>query len=371
MKPTKPKETKTPEPTPPETAERPHAPLAPSKLKNLELSPMWIPDPNQEEHPLTAAGTRMHKALEEHATDGLSEDEIALVMKCSEFTAQFSGEQHKELKLDIAKDCYGYCDLVIIDGTVATLIDYKFGMAAQEDAETNPAAQAYVVGILNKWPEVQTVDVYYLYPRLDVVSAAQYTRKDLDRILLRLATIEARVKTGNCEPHVETCTYCGRKATCTYLHRFALPIATRYQQKHAELSLPEQYDPALITDPEQMSRAMAVAQVMEKWSESVKFHALKLRQESGKDIPGYDYRSREGRKKIVAPVQAWKTVEGQVTHEEFLDACEVSAKALADAAASHAERGNKKAVRESVINALRDAGALEVGPEVYYLQRSK
>lgn len=353
------------------TTERTHAPLAPSKLKNLELSPQWIPDPDAEEHPLTAAGTRMHKCLEAWDDTELQEGEKELVEKCREFIDQFDGEKHEELKLEVTKDCWGYCDLVFIKGNTATLIDYKFGMSLQEDAETNPAAQAYVVGIFNRWPKTQLVDVYYLYPRLEQVSHACYTRADFHKILLRIATIEARIKSGNCEPHVETCTYCGRKATCSYLHKFALPIATRYHEKHPDLAVPEQWDPSLISDPAVMSKAMAMAQVMEKWADSVKFHALKLRQESGKDIPGYDYRTRAGKNKIVAPLLAWKTVEGQVTHEEFLAACDVSAKDLADAAASHADRGNKKAIRESVLNALRDSGALEVGPEIYYLQRSK
>lgn len=353
------------------TTERTHAPLAPSKLKNLELSPQWIPDPDAEEHPLTAAGTRMHKCLETWDDTELQEGEKELVEKCREFIDQFDGEKHEELKLDITKDCWGYCDLVFIEGNIATLIDYKFGMSLQEDAETNPAAQAYVVGIFNRWPNVETVEVSYLYPRLDLISSAIYRRKDVPKILLRIATIEARVKAGQCEPHVETCTYCGRKADCDYLHKFALPIATRYHEKHPDLAMPEKYDPSLISDPVTMSKAMAMAQVMERWADSVKFHALKLRQESGQDIPGYDYRTRAGKTRIVAPLIAWKTVEGQVTQEEFLEACEVSAKDLADAAAKKAERGNKKSVRESVLNALRDSGALEVGPEIYYLQRSK
>lgn len=353
--------------------ERKHATISPSKLKYLELSPLWKNDENQKEHALTTIGTEIHEAIETGNLSKLGEDEKALAQKCLDFLATFNGyTSYPEIQLDVLGGIFGYADLVLVKGQEAVLLDWKTGGNRQEAVETNPAAQAYVLGVFNKFSDVKKVDVYYAYPRLDIVDACTYTREDVFKIELRLKTIVARTGGTVCEAHVETCTYCGHKAVCPYLKAFALPIATRYQEKHQELSLPAEYDPALISDPAVMAKALALASVMDKWCESVKFHALKLRQETGADLPGYDYKTRTGRKRIVNPLITWQIAQRYgVTQDEFLSAADISLPELAEAVSAKAERGQKKKAAEALENELRDQGALEIGPEIFFLQRSK
>lgn len=357
------------------TKDRKHSEISPSKLKNLEICPGWAQDKTQEEHVITARGTACHLALETGDGSKLTEPEdLEAVEKCKAWeTANLAGQETlKEVKLDVYRGIWGFADRVTFDGPTATLVDYKFGFNRQEDAETNPAAQAYAWGIFQQWLQVDTVEVYYLYPRLDEISHAVFTRKNIPIIELRIATIVARAKgrKKQLNPAVDNCLYCGNKAVCPALHALALPIATRYAQKK-EMALPAEYDPAAITDPVAMSKAKAMAYVLGKWCESVDFHALKLREESGVEIPGYEYRTRTGRKKITNSLEAWKIAENYVSQDQFLAACDVSVKQLGEAAAEHAPKGDKKKVAGEMEDKLRDAGVMEIGADVHFLQRAK
>lgn len=354
------------------TENREHSTISPSKLKALEICPGWKPEENEEEHPLTIAGTRMHKALETGDNSQLQEGEPELVNKCREWELNnFAGlECAQEIKLDIVDGIYGYADKIYFNAPSAILVDYKFSAGLQEDAETNPAAQAYALGIFKAYLHIEVVEVCYLYPRRDEISTGAYTRCDMEKIELRIRTIAARTQTGEQFYDASNCLYCGAKANCPTLNAMVLPIATRYAARK-ELQLPKEWDPALITDPGQMSKAMDVANVMAKWVDSVKHHALKLRQETGVEVPGYDLRSRAGRKTILDAKKTAELVEDSLSHDEFLAVCEVNAKALLDAVGSKAPKGAKKATIAATEDRLRNAGVLEIGPESEFLVRSK
>ena len=136
--------------------------------------------------------------------------------------------------------------------------------------------------------------------------------------------------------------------------------------------MPEAYDPALISDPAVMAKAMLVADVMERWISSVKKHALDLRLSVGVEIPGTSLVSKNGSRSIIDPNTAHKVAEEHgLTHEEFMTAVEVSASKLLKAVEVKAPRGQKKLASEALEDALRDASALHVGPETFYLRRVK
>ena len=360
-------------------AARPHSTISPSKLHLLEISPLYIHDPTRPVHPLTAEGTLCHEALDSGDHSTLTDDQRYLVQMCEGYTTELRAqnrfvEEHRELKLDVADGIWGYADLILLtsDRKAAALVDYKFGANPQEDAENNPAAQAYTLGIFNGWTQLETVEVHYLYPRLDEISLATYVRDDVPRLRLRVETIRARVEHATtCNPTPDTCIWCGAKATCAELHRVALPIATRYGAGK-QITVPPEYDPSLIANPVVMSQALTVANVMSDWADSVRFHALKLRQETGQEIPGFDLKHRSGRKRILSPQIAYElATKSGITHERFLQAVEVSAKGLADAAGDNAPRGQKTEAAQRLEDQLRDAGVLEIGAKVFYLQRSR
>lgn len=369
-------------------SDREHSKISPSKLKALEICPGFLPDDTGEVHEITAIGTKCHEALDSGDFSGLTEEELGLVKKCKDYVGGLltpQAKQFNELRLDILDGIWGFADLFILHGTgtLGDLVDYKFSFNAQEDAETNPAAQAYVLGLFQKFPGLEEVDVHYLYPRRDEISKATYTRADVPRIRLRIQTIVARVEHASLfsgrelglglNPVPGNCQYCGRKATCQALHKMVLPIATRYAERK-ELAVP-QGDFSLVKNPEDWSRLMAYVPVLEAMADSIKRHALEFREQSGVEIPGYELRSRQGRKTITNAEIAYKklVVEGgaNITHEEFLRCVEVSPKKLADCISENSPRGQKGKDIANAENLLRDAGVLEVGGETFFLARSR
>jgi hypothetical protein len=359
---------------------------SPSKLKSLELSPLYLDDPTREEHPVTAEGTLMHKALETGDWAALNEEQTGLVQKCQDYLdslkTEYTGWSNNELVLEILPGMRGRLDTTLFNqaGNKAVIVDFKFGFNSQEPVETNPAAQAYVFGLFDKFKTLKSLEVCYLYPRRDEVSRHVYTRNDYQRIKLRLETIIARCdeadKTGVCSPHDQTCMWCARKGTCKQLHALVLPIATRYAQSGLNQSVKDlgvevqTFDPSLIRDPATMAKALVVASVAEEWAGSVKYHANKLR-EGGVEIPGYEWQSRNGKKTITNAKLTWEVVEGQITTDQYLGCVKVSVKELLDAVAENAPRGKKGTVKQQLEDTLRDKGLLEVGAETFFLKRSK
>lgn len=356
---------------------REHSKVGPSRLKSLEICPSQEDDPNAEIHPITAEGTLGHEALDSGDDSHLTtDDQRRWVKMCRDFTGQFMpAKEYRELRLDILDGVWGFADLVLLDEkeTHATLIDYKFGMSSQEDVATNPAAQAYVLGIFQRWNTVEQVAVYYLYPRREEISQHAFDRADIPRLKLRIQTIVARVQTDEpgMNPSPDVCQWCRKKATCPALHKAVLPIATRYAERK-EMVFPEIGDFSLVKDPATWSKLMAAAPVLEAMADSIKRHALEFRQESGKEIPGYEMRQRQGRKSVSNAILAWEVAKQfGLSQQQFLSAVDVSAKRLADAAGENAPRGAKQKQAAELEGKLRDAGVLEIGAEVFYLARSK
>lgn len=359
----------------PDHSLREHSKISPSKLKDLELCPRYEGEENC--HPVTEAGTKMHEAMESGQDDGLTDDEKALVKKCRDRMMPWRigfPVEHREVRLDIMDGIFGTADLVLLNktGTVARLIDFKFGFHAQEDVETNPAAQAYALGLFLKHNDLNVIHVHYLYPRRDEISECTYTRKDVARIQLRVATIAARV---NCaEPEAfpgAHCLYCANKATCKPLHQIALPIAKRYSERK-EYELPAEYDPAQITTPDAMGKAFRWADVLIAWGESVKKHALDMRVETGQEIPGTMLRTRAGRKTIANAEMAWAVAKDLgLTEQEFMRTVDVSWTKLGEVVSDKAPRGKKKVALADLESRMMDAGSLMCGAEIQYLQKTK
>lgn len=357
--------------------DRAHAKISPSKLKSLEICPRYKAE-QSDPHPITLRGTAMHEALDSGKDDGLDLEELGYVAMCRDFVngcIEPGSEILTEIRLEIAGGVWGFADLVILspDKQSGWLIDYKFSTQLQEDAETNPAAQAYALGLFKKFIPLETLRVAYLYPRLEQISEATFDRSMIPLFEARIATIRARVE-GGAEPYAQAdnCLYCAQKVQCTALHRLALPIATRYADAHDELTIPAEYQPSEIKNPAVMARAFEVALVMEKWVESVKHHARELRFNTGAELPGFDFRTRAGRKRVISPEGAYAfALKAGITHDEFLTTVEVSATKLTDLVEGKAAKGEKARAGQAFMDCLQDEGVVEAGPETYFFARQK
>jgi hypothetical protein len=281
----------------------------------------------------------------------------------------------KELKLSILDGLtFGTADSVMVRKDRAIIADAKFGWTAVEDAEYNLQGWAYAVGVFEKYRDVQTVDVVFAQPRLNMVSRHAFHRStDLNRMSLRIATVIARAKGEDKElnPTEWACLYCGAKATCKALHKKALIISSKFSSLTDDKDLIDLYNPDQLANVDLRSKAEILRRVLEPWCEKVKKENLKHILETGEEIPGFELKSRSGRRSVSDPQITWELVKDRLTPEEFAAVTEVSVAQLLKAYSDKAPRGSKENLKQEIEDRLTDAGVLQGGNEIQYLQRTK
>ena len=262
----------------------------------------------------------------------------------------------------IVEKIFGTVDRVVITGKHVDIVDFKFGRGAIDDADINIQGQAYLLGVMDKYPELETATVHFIIPRRDEVFTADYTRADMEGIRLRINLIIslATQESPDLRPNTEGCRYCKHKLSCTALSDKFLPIAKKYEEAVGdfELNLWGSYSPTEIEDPEMLAKMLNVSQVVDRWAESIKRQALKLAIEEGLEIPGYDLHFRNASLKIKNGQDAYDALEHLLTPEEFMEVCSVSITALTKAYSDKLPRGEKKSARGKIEQELESAGVL-------------
>ena len=257
---------------------------------------------------------------------------------------------------------FGTVDRVIIRGTHVDLVDFKFGVGEIDDADVNIQGQAYLLGVMDKFPELQTATVHFIIPRRDEVLTHNYSREEMEDIRLRINLIVSRAELEDAEaiPNTEGCKYCKHKLSCPALSDKMLPLAKKYSASvdDFEMSLWGSYSPAEINDPAVLSKMLNVASVVDKWQAAAKKQATKLAVEDGEEIPGYDLHYRTASLKIDDTQGAYDAVEHLLSPDEFMDACDVSLPKLAKKYAEKLGRGEKKTARGTIEQSLEEAGVL-------------
>lgn len=257
---------------------------------------------------------------------------------------------------------FGTVDRVIIRGTHVDLVDFKFGVGEIDDADVNIQGQAYLLGVMDKFPELQTATVHFIIPRRDEVLTHNYSREQMEDIRLRINMIVEKAELENREaiPNTEGCKYCKHKLSCPALSDKMLPLAKKYSAsvEDFEMSLWGSYSPAEINDPAVLSKMLNVASVVDKWQAAAKKQATKLAVEDGEEIPGYDLHYRTASLKIDDTQGAYDAVEHLLSPDEFMDACDVSLPKLAKKYAEKLGRGEKKTARGTIEQSLEEAGVL-------------
>lgn len=367
-----------------------HAKYSPSTYKYREACIGWAPDrtPSEVGQMLGDRGTAIHKAIEREDTSRLHDaGDIECAKKCIGFiqkaVKEFGIPKHlREVEVTVL-DQFGYVDDLIIEGDIAEMTDYKTGWRPVEDAETNPQMQGYVLGVFDKFPEVNAVQVNLLMPRQDEISEAVYSREaDYAKIKDRVFKIIEGAKASDrlfesksweelmkvLNPSADNCEFCGRKAICPALNSLALTVAKRYDP---ELLIPEHLHGSNITNPDMMSTAMHIAPVLEKWASGVRKAAIDMRVQNGIEIPGYELCERKGSRKITNAQVAWEVVKEKISPEEFAGCVEASMPELEKVVAAKAPRGEKTAAKLHLEDALRDREALQEGAPVHFLKQTR
>jgi len=371
---------------PQQHSERAHAKRSPSSLGNYAVCPHYAPDNDRPLHPVTVEGTAIHEAIEKRDVSGLSADakQIALVGITywdMLLAARKNWRQYVEIRIDIPHMGFGHADLVLIspDETQGVLVDWKTGYNSQAAVENNIQQRAYASGLFRRFPKLQTLEIHVVYVRLMEADVSSLAREDGNQVELELIAIDRKaeeaeqgtISAHNPDPAV--CTYCVKAGGCPALSKIALPVAQAYAKARPEaLTVPEAYDPALITDPSTMSKAMVVADIMERWAGSVRKHALDLRLVSGAEIPGYALVTRKGSTSVIDPQLVYSLAEqAGLGHAAIMGAVDMSVPKLLDAIRDTAPKGRKKHVAQEFEDTLRDSGAVMTSQESYHLRKSR
>ena len=278
-------------------------------------------------------------------------------------------------KRSTTEKVFGTADRVILKGSHADVIDFKFGRGEIDDADINVQGQAYVLGVMDKYPHLKTATLHFVVPRRDELLTHNYTHEDMEVIRLRLRVIVDRAmeEEPRLKPTTSACRFCKHRVHCPALGKKLLPLAQQYDDgdKAFEVMLKDDLNPETVNDPEVIGKMKHVGHLLKSWMEAVDKKAIKMAVEDGDDIHGYDLVFRTPTAKVTDTQEAFEALQDMLTPEEFMSACKVTVPALAKKVAEKKPRGQKKNARPEVEGALLEEGVLDEGGEgTPFLRRS-
>ena len=253
------------------TEERPHHPYSPSTLQNLEWCPHYKSRQSDTPHVRTVAGTRAHGAVESGEDDHrLSDEDAMAAAECLDFVEQrralmneeagrayeavradnpspaaFQVTELKEAYLPVDRRRFkgflsttaGYADVILVNynKTYAEGFDWKFGMWPVEEPENNLQVIAYSLGIFRMFPTVQRVKFWIKQPYLDVTKSADFTRKQVPEMYLRVQVVAARARKArestsfeSANPAVPVCNFCDNLGRCDKVCSIACKVGRKF-----------------------------------------------------------------------------------------------------------------------------------------------
>lgn len=362
-----------------EHEDRAHSKHSPSTLENKARCPGWFndPDPNRDRS-AADRGSLGHEMVEKDNFDMAPEDlELTeAAVKCKQFMARFNKPgtvHHKELRLPI-QDQFGHLDhLFIQTDASADVVDLKFARNFYK-ADTGQF-WAYMLGVWDRFTEVNEIRVWVLHPFLDSVDTETYTReRDYDRLHAIVASIIQRA--NECDPSTfrvgKHCTYCGRLSTCRSWAEIGVSVASRYDKEFEKYTLPATGTThgSDVDDVETLAILWRIAPLVKKASEGWRKAALQKRLE-GFDIPGLTLAERAGTREITNAAAAFEAVADRVKPEDFLQACDVKVGALEKIFAETFPRGGKGSSKKELMTRLIDASAISSGAPSQELRELK
>ena len=359
-----------------------HAKHSPSQLKYKSSCPNWDNDKDQ---PTFAAdlGTKLHFGMEQYVEYLIGDNEefdlhaypaeeqalLAWCMKIVEPYVRQAEETHVECEVHIPEVTWGTCDLILRTGSHLTMMDYKFGQGIIDHPSENYQARAYALGAVHGFKDIETVEFHFLIPKRDAHLQHSWEAKEIFLWFDEFDKIVQKADDPNAlnHPSLDTCVYCGNKATCPNVMSTAVEVANRYEG----LPLPVEPNLNALTSPEDMGRALQIAAVMERFSRSVKARALEMALD-GEQIPGYELKVRKGARKVDDLLAAFAALSPNVLQlEDFLPACKISITELERAVKDVAPRGEKQKFADAVLGDLASAGIVSQSNEIPYLGKTK
>ena len=184
-------------------------------------------------------------------------------------------------------DGFGTCDCILIEGSVMTIIDYKYGVGVPVSAEDNPQLRLYALGALNDYGfayDVTQVAMHIYQPRINTISSSSLMVEDLlewaEKTVKPTARDAAKGK-GKYTAGVH-CKFCPHAGRCRALTK----VCTEYVETHSlRAAVP-------VLAPHEVAEVLAMEPLVSLWLKRVKAQALTTLLDGG-EIPGF--KAVEGR----------------------------------------------------------------------------
>ncbi len=298
-----------------------------SGLQRLVLCPgSWLAEkacPELEESESAAAGTRLHKHMEEGT---LPQDavEAEACEWCAEMEAKLAEEflgarevLFREKRLwDNCQRYSGQADVVYHNESAALVLDYKFGRVAVEGAEYNTQLYALTLLLMDNFAAFDVVYAAILQPYVSRKrpQVMKFERKDIAALRgwLYRKLDEAAVPGAELCPGEAQCRYCRAAASC--------PALGLQVQKAAGLELTRWEQWSL----EDRRRAYDAARLAKKYVEAIE---RKVRADlvAGVELPGLELAPGKAAFTVTDAGGAFGVLNSMldVSGEEFVRCCKV------------------------------------------------
>lgn len=379
------------------TPERVHHPYSPSKLQMLEACPKLQSINSESEAAFT--GTIQHDVADSGIDNARLPDYKAMAaVECMKFAESRAAEypggtvlREEYFPIDdetvfspdgkrFLGTTAGYADFVVVskNGLKGEILDWKFGQWGVEDADNNLQGIAYALGLLKRFPKLQSIRVWFILPHRDELSEHTFTRNDFNGLYLRTRTVVQRAVEANkvaddfstAKATTGTCLFCSLVGRCPKVAKLVIKLGKKY----APLQVPESVTPSLLLDPKQVSIGLRLAQVAKVWSESYRRQSTAKTIEDPTFIPE-DYTLVSTCKRIIKNAKKLGELAKQYLPEadkEKVDALyDLPITSVEDLISIAADRGQKEATVKAFGEVALAEGIVEMGVPFAFLRLSK
>jgi hypothetical protein len=287
---------------------------------------------------------------------------------------------------------FGTADLIKIEGPeTINMVDYKFGWGSIDDVEGNDQFIIYALGLFANMPDVQTIHVHMVQPKLNVVDQHTFTRADVPFLHESIKQVHdgvlefertKNVALLNVDPI--NCERCRHQGSCPKWHELGIATAdavnennlTKYEEPKNQLvpaMIPDIINPTwdvATADPVRVAQFLGCIPAFEAFLSKFKKFALEVNNQVG-ELPGFSVVSTAGKSELISPVDVVKLVSEKfdITPNEIIGTMKPSLTELKTLVSSKAPRGDKAKFAEAVVETLSDNGLILRQEGSSYLKR--
>ncbi len=302
---------------------------------------------------VAAAGNVMHDACAGKDV-ALTPDEADLVRRMKEqettmrmmvFDNEPVDEECREERLWAKnKKFSGKCDVILIKGSTALVIDYKTGRIPVEPAETNWQLKGYAVLTKQNW-KVDTVFVSIVQPYCGNPTIHKYNKAELTKAQRQVSALvrKANSDAPKLNPGESQCKYCKAKALCPALRRESMALATLIGTSISSFT------------GDQVAELLDRCGPVEGFMKELRGHAKKMLESDANSVPGYKLSAGTKRRKITDNKAAYGILaDSGTSFDDILSAVTFSVSKIEKLARGEMRDSSAHEARELVAEAFGD-----------------